>query len=252
MGYVFYRAYLLFTLIPTFDADFFTDVCGGYQKRKVASSWASRPQGGIRGAPQARYRCNICGLGYAQEQGVTRHRRDVHEANLCRYCKHFKWHRRHQLEKHLQEQHPDIDLLVALREATRSRRKAAIIKNHRQGPVSPHIENVRWNGIEHWPRLAMPLPAATKITTTTSSSFLAMSNVDCHLKPESAEPAIKKFEREYARELKYLGATYAHNASEFPSTKERAQLVTDLSMSSRHVEAWSVHAIAYIRCIRNS
>ena len=187
----------------------------------AASSWAPLSQ-----ATQARFWCSICGLCYAQEQGVTRHHRDVHEASLCKYCKRFKWHRRHQLEKHLQEQHPDIDLSAALREATRSRRRATIIKNHRQRRVSPSIENVRLDDIEHRPRLAMPppLPAATK---TTTASLSAMSNVDCYLQPGSAETAIKKFESECASELELLGVT-AHNAS---------QLVTGLSMSARRVEA---------------
>ena len=93
----------------------------------AASLLASQPQGGRREALQAKYWCSICGLGYAQERGVTRHRRDVHEASLCTYCKDFKWHRRHQLEKHLQERHPEVDLSAALREATRSRRKATEI-----------------------------------------------------------------------------------------------------------------------------
>jgi hypothetical protein len=125
--------------------------------------------------------------------------------------RHFKRHRRHQSEKHLQEQH------------------------YRQRRVSP-IEHARWDRIEYRPRLAMPppLPAVVKITTVSLSA-------DCDPQPESAEPAIKTSKRGDASELKLLNAS--HTA--FPSTKERAQLVTDLSMSVLRVKARSVHAFVY-------
>ena len=61
---------------------------------------------------------------------------------------------------------------------------------------------------------------------------------------ESAESAIKKFERGDASGLELLNATYAHTA--FPSTNERAQLATVLSMSSRRVKAQPVHAFVYL------
>jgi hypothetical protein len=84
---------------------------------------------GKRGASQGRYSCSICGLDFAQRQGVTRHHRDVHEVSSCTHCPDFKWYRPHQLRKHLEEKHPDIDLPASLGEVTRSRRKATKIEN---------------------------------------------------------------------------------------------------------------------------
>jgi hypothetical protein len=74
-------------------------------------------------APDRRYWCS-CGKGFTQEQGRTRHQLEI---SLCTYCGDFKWRRRYQWKKHLQEQHPDVDLSV-LDEITRSRRKATKIK----------------------------------------------------------------------------------------------------------------------------
>ena len=79
-----------------------------------------------------RPRCSICGLGYKQKSGVTRHHRDVHEVSLCLLCSGFEWHRRHQLRGHLEEQHPDVHVPAALAEATRHRRRATMLKSRQQ------------------------------------------------------------------------------------------------------------------------
>ncbi len=108
---------------------------------------------------QGRYWCNICGLGCAQQLGIQRYRRDVHEVSMCVYRKDFRWHRRHQLKKHLQGQDPDIDLSPSLRETTRTRRKATMIKNHRKGRrTSPPVEYVLWGRAESLPRRSMMPP----------------------------------------------------------------------------------------------
>ena len=66
-----------------------------------------------------------------------------------------------------------------------------------------------------------PLPAVAEVTVTTVSFPAIMSIVDYDRQPdpESAETAIKKFERENASELELLNATYAHTAYLF--SKER-------------------------------
>ena len=67
-----------------------------------------------------------------------------------------------------------------------------------------------------------PLPAVAKGTVTTASFPAIMSIVDYDRQPdsESAETAIKNFERENANKLELLNATYAHTA--YPFSKERA------------------------------
>jgi hypothetical protein len=193
-----------------------------YKTRKVpvaASSRSSRRPGGNRGALQGKYVCSTCGRRYAQQSGVTRHHRDVHEVSFCMHCRNFKWHRHHQLKEHLARQHPDVDLLVALGEATRSRRKATMTSNRiRRHRAHLHAtEHARWGSIESRPGRSMPPPARAKITS--------VSNL------------------EDARKLELQNAVYAHTA--FPSIKEHAPLATDLGMSARGVEIWSVHAFVY-------
>ena len=114
------------------------------------------------GAPEGRYWCSICGRNYIQQRGVTRHHRDVHEISLCMHCRKFKWHRRHQLREHLQEQHPDVDLSATLDEITKTRRKATKIKtDSRRQRASLVIEHARTeHSTESWPLRSMWLPPA--------------------------------------------------------------------------------------------
>ena len=86
-----------------------------------------RPDGELN-APNGRYKCSICGLGYAQFQGLTRHFRETHKASLCMYCNDFKWGRPYRLREHIKKRHPGVDPSVALEEATRTRRRTMINK----------------------------------------------------------------------------------------------------------------------------
>ncbi|KAI0296865.1 hypothetical protein BC826DRAFT_188278 [Russula brevipes] len=73
----------------------------------VVSSVSSRHATGIRRTPK-RYSCNICGKRYAQPQGVRRHQRETHRANLCMYCCAFKWGRPYRYKAHLEKEHPHV------------------------------------------------------------------------------------------------------------------------------------------------
>ena len=189
------------------------------------SSRSSRRLGGRRGVRQGRYWCSICKLNYAQQQGLTRHHRDAHEVSLCTYCSEFEWHRRHQLKKHLEEQHTNVDISVALSEATKSRRKATKIKTSlRRQRASPAIEHDRHGCVEPPPRRLMPAAVAKN----TPISLPNMSFMDNDPQPDSAELAVKR--------LKYALTT-------FPTTKERAPL-TDPTISARSA-IWSVHVFVY-------
>ena len=195
------------------------------------SSRSSRRPGRERGAPPGRYRCNICGLNYAQQQGVTRHHRDTHEVSLCTHCRDFEWHRPHQLKRHIEEQHPDVDLPASLAEATRSRRKATRIKNNLRGQrVSPTIEHDLWGCVEPPPRLSMPLPAVAKIPPVSLPENTDMSVVDYDMQFESAEPAIRE------------NFKYAFTA--FPTIKAYAPREVGLIMPARSEEIWLVSALS--------
>jgi len=63
----------------------------------------------VREAPKGPHLCNICGKLFSQRQGLGRHRREKHDAKLCKHCGDFKWARPYLLRKHLKEKHPDID-----------------------------------------------------------------------------------------------------------------------------------------------
>ena len=186
----------------------------------VPSRSSCRP-GGNRGSPQDRYVCSTCGRTYAQQRGVTRHHRDVHEVSFCMHCRNFKWHRHHQLKEHLEEQHPDVNLFVALSEATRSRRKATITSNRLRRQRAPlhAIEYARWGFVESPPRRSMPPPPARAKITPVST-------------------------RDNACKLELPDAVYAYTA--FQSTKEHAPLATDLSTSSRSMEVGLVHAFVCV------
>ena len=190
------------------------------------SSRSSRRPGGRRGARQGRYWCSICQLNYAQQQGLTRHYRDAHEVSLCTYCSDFKWHRRHQLKKHLEEQHTNVDISAALSEATKSRRKATKIKTSpRRGRAFPAIEHDRCGCVEPPPRRSMP-PAVAELSPVSLPNMLFMDNDP---QPDSAGPTVKR--------LKYARIA-------FPTTKERAPQ-TDPTVSARSVAIWSVHVFVY-------
>ena len=189
------------------------------------SSRSSRRPGGRRGARQGRYWCSICRLNYKQKQGLTRHHRDVHEVSLCMYCSDFEWHRRHQLKKHLEEQHTNVDISAALSETTKSRRTATKIKTFpRRQRDSPANEHDYCDCVSP-PRRSMPPVVAKTIPVYLSN----MSFMDNDPQSDFSEPAIKQFK-------------YAHTSS---STTIEQTPPTDLSMSARSVAVWSVHAIVH-------
>lgn len=124
-----------------------------------------------------RFRCSVCGLDFAQKRGVTRHYRDVHEVSLCLHCSGFKWHRRHELQGHLEEEHPDVHVPAALADATRYRRRATMSKNRRQ-----EQQYYQWGLNEPLPQpLTPPLPPAPEVTHVSSP---AMSCVTYDPPPE--------------------------------------------------------------------
>ena len=52
-----------------------------------------------------------CGAGFTQNQGLERHRKDVHGPRLpCPLCKDFEWSpgRKYTLKKHFEEKHPEL------------------------------------------------------------------------------------------------------------------------------------------------
>jgi len=75
---------------------------------------------------RARYRCKICGEGFAQPQGVRRHHLEKHEPRLCPHCHTFKWARRYLFKKHLKEVHPDVDPEAATLDAAWSGRRKTL------------------------------------------------------------------------------------------------------------------------------
>jgi hypothetical protein len=146
------------------------------------------------------------------------------------HCRDFEWHRPHQLKRHIEEQHPDVDLPASLGEATKSRRKATKIKNHLRGQrASPTIEHDLWGCVEPSPRLSMPPPAVAKITPVSLPDNIDMSFVD-DPPLESTEPAIREKSK------------YTFTA--FPTIKVHSPRAMGLIMSARSEEVWLVSALS--------
>jgi hypothetical protein len=74
-------------------------------------------------APRRQHTCLDCAKAYKQPQGLSRHRREVHERTSCIYCYDFEWGRRYILRRHIEKQHPELNIDVALEEATGTRRR---------------------------------------------------------------------------------------------------------------------------------
>jgi len=66
-------------------------------------------------APKGLYSCKIygCNKAYTQPQGLRRHYREKHKPSLCMYCCAFKWARLYRYKKHLEKEHPNVDLTFA-------------------------------------------------------------------------------------------------------------------------------------------
>lgn len=78
------------------------------------------------GTTKVPYLCKDCGKVYAQPQGLSRHRHEMHEPKLCTFCGAFKWGRRYLLKGHLKKEHPELDTDEALSEATGARHGATV------------------------------------------------------------------------------------------------------------------------------
>ena len=197
-------------------------------------------------APQGRHWCGTCRLGYVQQQGLTRHRRDVHEFSRCMYCDNFKWHRRDKLKQHLEVIHPDIDLSAALHEATRLRR-AATIENRRQRQRQqtspPPIGHPQLGFVKPRPHRSMQmLPSPRAAAQSIPISLSAMSFVNYGLQSEATESAIiEKCRHKDARPLELPNTNEDHSTS--PSPADRGDPVTNPDMSAQNVRMWLVFCI---------
>jgi hypothetical protein len=172
----------------------------------------------MHGTPKSLFSCDKCNKQYAQPQGVTRHQREVHEINLCPICNDFRWGRRYQLQKHLRERHPAINLDETLCEATRCRREAAMNKKHsrQQQASSPAIES--------------------------HGSLPAILSMAYDPQPEHAEKPVTSCKREDARELDLFDPT-TNAPFAYSSTEEHLQPVNDAGMSVRHGQIWLAYPI---------
>jgi hypothetical protein len=187
--YTYIRTPPAFSAPPTVPGSHPTPTAAQYQEQKAPRDMPQRSQksgdGSIavsqrspqrpderRGAPDGRHPCSICGRTYVQKRGVTRHHRDVHEVSPCMHCDDFGWHRPPQLKKHIEKQHPDVDLPASLGEVTRSRRRVTIMENYlRQQRTSLATERVR---IESRPRQSIQPPhvvAGRSSRTQSASGF---------------------------------------------------------------------------------
>lgn len=92
------------------------------KQRAVVSPRSLQRPTVTHGARKGPHSCNVCGKSYSQPQGITRHQRETHYVSLCMYCRDFRWGRRYQLRKHLEKKHPNVNVSLALDEATRTRR----------------------------------------------------------------------------------------------------------------------------------
>lgn len=95
------------------------------ERRAVVAPRSSQRPTGMRGARRGPHSCDVCGKSYSQPQGITRHQKETHYVSFCAYCRDFRWGRRYKLRKHLEKRHPNVDVDVALNEATRTRRGKA-------------------------------------------------------------------------------------------------------------------------------
>jgi hypothetical protein len=126
----------------------------------------------VNGSAKRQYACDICFKTYSQSQGVRRHQREVHKATLCTYCLSFEWGRPYRLREHLEKQHPEVDVDLALKEATGKRLKAR--RNPRSLPQQVLLPNppdgrqCRTESQTDYPLApSLPLPAVVELSPTT-------------------------------------------------------------------------------------
>ena len=175
----------------------------------TATSWRSgRRPATIHGPPRRRYLCSICGKGYAQRQGLTRHQREAHKTNLCRHCDAFEWGRPYLLREHLKRRHPDIDPDVELEEVKRNSHRTTTSTTHLpRGSVSPlALEHSGRDDVESQLRPpTLSLPPVMNFPYVTPAH--ASQEVDLDPQPELAEPIIINSKREDAWQLEALNST---------------------------------------------
>ncbi len=110
------------------------------------------------GRRTGRYSCEICGDSFAQPQGATRHHREKHEPETCRYCHTFKWGRLYLYRRHVKIEHPEVDLEAATIDATMNPRIGTISTGTIQSQA-PH----RRFGADEQPVQPEPSPASSPL-----------------------------------------------------------------------------------------
>jgi hypothetical protein len=209
------------------------------KKHAAVPSQATVQPVDMHGTPKSLYPCEKCDKQYTQRQGVTRHQREAHENNLCPICKDFRWGRRYQLAKHLEKQHPGINVDATLDGATRCRRAAAMNKKPQQQQASPPaLECDRRSHGERLPRsLVHTPPAVAKDSRVSPPATLSMAYDP---RPEDAEKPVTSCNREDARWLDSFDPT-AIVPSASSSTEEWPRPVNDAGMSVHHGQIWSAY-----------
>lgn len=208
----------------------------------ATSSRSYRRRAGIRGTPKRPYPCKICGKVYAQPQGVTRHHREAHQTCKCMYCDDFKWGRRYQFRKHLEEQHPDVDPGSILGKPMVSHLKVAVNPIHSpQRQVSPPTteHDRRSPGESSVCPLVLPPSAVAEVTTLSPP---VMSSLDYDPQLEPAAPMNTTTMHEDTRELASLGATFTYAAAS--SMEEPTQRANDFEIAPQSGHIWLVHAFS--------
>ena len=185
-------------------------------KNLKALSRSSLRPGKKRVAPQGRYSCGVCKLDYKQPQGLKRHQREKHNSILCPYCCEFAWGRPYLFREHLVKQHPGIDPIVAIIEATRTRQIPTIRRYLPQEqasiPADEHDSFGRTEFQAH-PNLLMP-----SLSTVANHAPIFLPNT-----PSMTYDLQRKDD---------------HTISSV--TEDGAQPATNLNVSTRAVQIWLV------------
>jgi len=201
----------------------------------TATSWRSgRRPATIHGVPRRRYLCSICGKGYAQRQGVTRHQREVHKTNLCRHCRAFGWGRPYLLREHLERRHPDADPDVELEEVNRNSRRTTISTTHlpREWVSPPPLEHSRRDNAQSQLRpLTLSLSPVTNFPPVSPHDF---RDVDNDQQPELAEPTITKSKRGDTGKLEALNSTEKGSQMKGLNDFDPKQIWLALPLSLQH------------------
>lgn len=126
----------------------------------------------------SRYICKTCGKRFSQSQGVSRHRRAVHnKPHSCFHsnCK-FKWTRPCEYRTHLQKRHPNVNPDKVLGKRAGSRCRSTIIGRDLPQPRPQHffLDPKQWSQANVSPQRPMtsPLPELVKITHVSQPDVL--------------------------------------------------------------------------------